>query len=78
MNLAFYQLAVRAEFVCRGERFRKTAMSFAYQIGGANGSSFHGDTPVISDGPFLAPKEAALWRPDPDWGKWLAMSPLGG
>lgn len=73
--MRFYELAVGAEFVFRGRRFVKTAMSMAEVLADGPergwGNVFLGETEVVSEGPLLPPEVAARWKPER--GPWAAV-----
>jgi hypothetical protein len=75
MNVKFYELAIGARFVFRGQRFQKIAMCMA-EDDRRWGNIFRGETDVTLDvrsaecgvqnvGPemLLPPAEAAPWKP---------------
>ncbi len=70
MRVRFYELAVGAPFIWRGQRYQKTAMSMA-QDEQRFGSVFLGETEVASDGPLLPAEEVAMWKPER--GHWAAV-----
>jgi len=70
MTVRFYELAVGAGFVWRGQRFEKTAMSMA-EDAQRFGSVFLAETEVASDGPLLPAEVAARWKPER--GHWAAV-----
>ena len=75
--MKFYELAIGARFVFRGQRFEKIAMSMAREEQGL-GSIFQGETEIVPDGVplLLPPEEAAWWKPsDRHWTEHLSPAP---
>ncbi len=70
MNVRFYELAIGAAFVFRGQSFVKEAMCMARDEERL-GTIFMGEAIVESDGPLLPPEVAAQWKPCR--GHWTAM-----
>lgn len=78
--MKFYELAIGARFLFRGQQFKKTAMSMAevlahgHQADGLRqgwGCVFMGEVEVVSQGPLLPPEVAAKWKPER--GHWAAV-----
>ena len=66
--MKFYTLATGAKFEFGGLQYEKIALGFAAGIGDGPkdhryGSSFMGETEVMSEGPFLSAEEAAKHKP---------------
>jgi hypothetical protein len=75
--MKFYELAIGAQFIFRGRRFEKIAMSMANDEK-RFGSVFMGETEVVPDGVplLLPPEEAAKWKPDDrHWTEYLSPAP---
>ena len=75
--MKFYELAVGARFVFRGQRSEKTAMSMASDEQGC-GHVFMGDVEVAADGEarLLSPPDAARWKPGGrHWTDYLTPAP---
>ena len=75
--MKFYELAIGARFIFRGQRFEKLGMSMAKDDKGI-GSIFMGETEVSPDGvpQLLPPEEAAKWKPDDKhWTEYLGPAP---
>jgi len=62
--MKFYELAIGARFVFRGQRFEKIAISMARGLPGFGGI-FMGETEVTPEAEalLLPPEEAAKWKP---------------
>ena len=79
--MQFYQLAIGAQFECRGLRYRKTPRSFAESIGDGppergHGGAFMHAMEIISDGPFLTEAEIGWFRPsERPWTDYLSPAP---
>ena len=75
--MKFYELAIGARFIFRGQRFEKIAMSMARDEENC-GNIFMGGTEVEPDGEplLLSPEEAAQWKPDErPWSDYLTPAP---
>jgi hypothetical protein len=75
--MKFYELAVGARFVVRGEPYVKIAMSMAESPDGT-GHVFMGAVPVEAEegAPVLSPAEAAKWKPDErPWWECIGRAP---
>ena len=76
MSVKFYELAIGARFVFRGQPFVKGAMCMALDEQRL-GTVFLGETNVLSDGPLLPPEIAAQWKPERGhWAAAIVGSPM--
>jgi hypothetical protein len=76
--MKFYELAIGARFVFRGQWFVKIAMSMA-EDERHWGNIFQGGTEVESEGPMLPADVAARWKPpDGHWTDGMILAPGQG